>query len=148
MNTNQKIIGAIIVMVLGVFFYVYRNTYNNLNSTSTKITSTATTTITETARKYKDGTYTINQTYLSAGGKQNLGVTVTLFDDKITNTVIKNGGTDGDSKSYQNFFSIKVSSSTVGNSIDNLKLNTTSGASLTTKAFNDALIKIRKQGLI
>lgn len=163
MKTNSKIIATSVIVLVGVFFYFYQTsssvnsliensdtTTDNLsdpNTTNTPVTTTASTT-TDTPRKYKDGTYNVSERYMSPGGKQNLGVAITLQNDKILSTTVTNGATEGDSRTYQNFFVKKIASVTEGVSIDNLKLNTISGASLTTSSFNAALAAIRTQAKI
>ena len=164
MQKSYKILGVLVLAIAGVFLYFYENNSNSAptdsvtdanNNNSAQDTNTATTTnsasttnVSATPAKYKDGTYNLTENYFSPGGKQSIGVSITLSHDKITNATVTNGGTDGDSKSYQNFFISRFSGFVVGNSIDGLVLTTTSGASLTTGAFNKALNQIRKEAVL
>jgi uncharacterized protein with FMN-binding domain len=117
-----------------------------VNATTSE-TVASTTTAAPVKNKYKDGTYKVTTTYMSPGGKDNLGVSVTIVNDKIVDSTVTNMAGDGESKSYQNRFMMRFKKVIVGQSIDGLKLNVTSGASLTTNSFNDALTKIRQQAL-
>lgn len=97
--------------------------------------------------KYKDGVYNVTTSYNSPGGLDNLGVSMTLLKDKVVNVIVTNGAKDGTSRSYQNEFIASISSLVIGKNISTLSLGVVSGASLTSRSFNDALNKIRTQAL-
>jgi uncharacterized protein with FMN-binding domain len=95
--------------------------------------------------KYADGNYNLTTDYMSPGGKDSLGVAVTLANGVITDVSVQNMANDRTSKGYQDRFIGGIKSAVVGKSIDNLKLGVVSGASLATNAFNKALTEIRSQ---
>lgn len=94
---------------------------------------------------YKDGTYTAVGTYRSPAGAEEMGVTLTLKDNTITDVVIEPKATVPISKNIQTMFSENVKSIVVGKKISDVKLDKVSGASLTPKGFNDAVEKIKAQ---
>lgn len=110
--------------------------------TSTSTSATTTTTL------FKDGTYSVNTSYNSPGGMDDLGVSVTILGDKVTAVKVTNGAHDSTSVRYQNNFISNISSVVVGQKIGTLKIGVISGASLTSRSFNDALNKIRTQSQI
>jgi uncharacterized protein with FMN-binding domain len=123
-----------------------------INSGTTTIptvpTSTSTSATTTTSALYKDGNYSVTTSYNSPGGMDDLGVNITILGDKVTALRVTNGAHDGTSVRYQNNFISSISSYTVGQNIGTLKIGVVSGASLTSRSFNDALNKIRTQAQI
>lgn len=94
---------------------------------------------------FADGTYTVNDTYLSPGGTENIAVEVVLQDGVVNSVSVTQRANNDESADHQAQFQKSYKSKVVGKSIKDLKLSRISGASLTTRAFNDALDQIRRQ---
>jgi uncharacterized protein with FMN-binding domain len=95
--------------------------------------------------KYKDGTYTATGSYNSPGGTEDLGVTLTLKNDIVTNSSLSLMAYDGRSQRYQQMFQSGYQSQVIGRSIDSINLGRVSGSSLTPYGFNDAVTQIKAQ---
>ena len=94
---------------------------------------------------YNDGTYSATGSYMSPGGYQQLGVTITLKNDIITSASVTNMASDGRSQRYQNMFISGYQQYVVGKNIADVHLTKVSGSSLTPSGFNDALAQIESQ---
>ncbi len=97
------------------------------------------------ATAYKDGTYSVTTSYTAPPGREDIGVTITLADSKITNVSIENKADHPTSIRYQDDFAAAIASLVSGVSIDNAEVDEVSGSSLTSNGFNDALEEIREQ---
>jgi uncharacterized protein with FMN-binding domain len=154
MKTSSKIIGGIIVVLVGIAVYFYEtmtgsSVVTNNNQPVTPVVDNTPTTPTTPAKsgKYKNGTYNVTDTYFTPAGREQIGVALTILGDKITSATVTPMANGGDSKMYQMRFANMFSGQVIGMNIDSLKIDTSSGSSLTTGAFNDALTQIRKQAL-
>lgn len=94
---------------------------------------------------YKDGSYTAMGDYNSAGGAEEIQITLTLKDGVITDAVATPQATLLASINFQTKFTTDFKALVVGKSIDTVTLDKVSGSSLTPKGFNDAVVKIRAQ---
>lgn len=92
---------------------------------------------------YKDGTYSAVGSYMSPGGQDSLGVTVTLSKDVVTSVSLDLQPGDRTSARYMDSFASGYESLVVGKNIANLKLTKVSGASLTPIGFNNAISQIK-----
>ena len=106
------------------------------------VTPTKTTTGSAT---YKDGTYTATGSYMSPGGQDQLGVTLTLKGDIVTDATVTPAAGDNTSARYQSVFIAGYKQYVIGKDISTLKLTKVSGSSLTGAGFNDAVAKIEAQ---
>lgn len=97
------------------------------------------------ASVYKDGTYSITVSYMSPGGYDQLGVSLVLKSDIITDGAVTDMAGDNRSARYQDGFISQYRQYVIGQPISGLSLSRVSGASLTTRAFNDALTQIKVQ---
>ncbi|MEI6533261.1 MAG: FMN-binding protein [Candidatus Roizmanbacteria bacterium] len=97
------------------------------------------------ASAYKDGTYVVSGLYTAPSGPEDMSVSVILKSGKIESTDITPKATDKKSLRYQQVFSESYKSLVIGKSLDEVKLDAISGASLTTIGFNDAIDKIKVQ---
>ena len=98
--------------------------------------------------KYKDGTYMATGGYDSPGGKDQIGVTITLVDGVVTDASVKTIVADRESKEYQQKFISGFKSVVIGKSIDSLNLSAVSGSSLTPIGFNAAIELIKTQAKV
>ncbi len=94
---------------------------------------------------YKDGTYTATGSYMSPGGPDKIGVTLTLKNDIVTDVSATEMAGDPTSKRFQGMFLSGYKQYVIGKNIASLSLTKVSGSSLTPKGFNDALLKIKAQ---
>jgi len=170
-NNLQKNIGIFfgIVVILGVLFVTIfwgKQSTNTSNvpivdqtqpTTSTPTTSKSTTptpVVTQTppvdtpkksSYTYKDGTYSATGSYMSPGGYDQLGVSITIKNDIVTASTATNMAGDGRSQRYEDRFISGYKQYVIGKNIANIYLTNVSGSSLTPKGFNDALTQIKSQ---
>lgn len=98
-----------------------------------------------TASVYRDGTYSITVSYMSPGGYDQLGVSLVLKNDTVTDGAVTDMAGDNRSARYQDGFISQYRQYVIGQPISGLSLSRVAGASLTTRAFNDALNQVRAQ---
>lgn len=103
------------------------------------------TTETQTGTQMRDGIYTTIGNYISPGGQEELGVTLTLSNGVITDAEVEVMATRPISKAMQEDFAANYKTSVVGKNISDLQLGKISGSSLSPQGFNDALEKIKQQ---
>lgn len=92
---------------------------------------------------YKDGTYSATGTYQSPAGKEEIGITVTISNNIITDTTFTPKATNEVSIKLQKMFADGYKAVVVGRTLDEAKLDKVSGSSLTPKGWNDAIEKIK-----
>ncbi|WP_439031998.1 FMN-binding protein [Gordonia terrae] len=95
--------------------------------------------------EYKNGEYTAVGEYISPGGPQTVGVTVTLSNSVITAVSVDTSQTKGPSLEYQGKFAGGISDVVVGKNIDEIEVDKVSGSSLTSGGFNDAIAQIKQE---
>ncbi len=95
--------------------------------------------------EYKDGTYEAEGTYLSPGGRESIGLTVTIKDGIITETSLAMHGTSPEAKEYQGHFEHSYKELIVGKKVNGISLTRVAGSSLTSNGFNEALDEIRNE---
>lgn len=110
---------------------------------TSQTTTPATTDVSGVA--YKDGTYSSSDSYSSPGGTEDITVKITVASNKITAVSVTQKANNHESEEYQSDFQSGYKSKVVGKALSTLELSRVSGASLTTKGFNDALDAIRSQ---
>ena len=79
--------------------------------------------------------HTATVSYLAPSGNEDVGLSVTVADGKITAVSVENKATDGVSRRYQDSFAQGISGAVVGKKLSELNLSAVGGASLTTAAF-------------
>jgi hypothetical protein len=94
---------------------------------------------------YKNGTYSATGSYMSPGGEEQVGVTLTLANDIITAVSVTPGAYDRTSARYQDRFISGYKTYVIGKNIAKVNLGIISGSSLTPEGFNDALAQIKTQ---
>jgi len=94
---------------------------------------------------YKNGNYSAVGDYMSPGGAEQVGVTVALKDNVITDVTFEPKAQRPASVKFQGMFAEGFKQFVVGKKIDEVQLSKVSGSSLTPKGFNDALAKIKVQ---
>ena len=96
---------------------------------------------------YKDGNYTVTTSY-TAPSRTTHDVTTTLkiVNDVVTEARVNFGGEEAETSSqYQSRFSQNYQSEVVGKKLDSISLTRVGGASLTTGAFNKALVQVKAE---
>ena len=160
MNQKKKLnpaIAALIVIVLVGIVATAAIVINNANKTtdtpatinSTTQTSSDTSGDTSGSEStdtstYKDGTYSATGSYVSPGGRESIGLTVTIKDGIITDTQLEKNATDQDAEEYQELFADNYKTLVVGKSVDEVSLSRVAGSSLTSLGFNNALTQIKE----
>jgi len=77
-----------------------------------------------------------------------MGVKITLKNDLVTDVAITELATDGTSRMYQDAFVGGYKTFVVGKNIASVSLSRVSGASLTSRGFNDALNAIKAKAAV
>ncbi len=108
----------------------------------------ATTPVVVPLTKYADGTYTVTASYDSPAGMESLGVSVTVSGDIVTAAVVTSMAKDKKSSQFQDAFIAGYKVLAIGKNIADIQLSKVSGASLTTKGFNEALSVIKTQAAV
>lgn len=93
--------------------------------------------------EYLDGTYQATGSYVTPGGVEEIGVTVTLENGVITSASLDQRAEAADSKQYQQAFASGFRELVVGESIDDVEVSRVAGSSLTSAGFHDALDEIK-----
>jgi uncharacterized protein with FMN-binding domain len=152
---------AAIVIIIGIATFITRGGQKNNNSliaenpgtennipaaTGDEITTPENQNeIIDNEADYKDGVYTATGNYISPGGDEELGVQITLVDNVITVADVELRAKRPNSVRYQGIFVSNYNPLVVGKRIDEVKLNTVSGSSLSPRGFNEALSEIKEQ---
>lgn len=119
-------------------------TANTSAASSAANTSTVSGSSTSSTSGYTDGTYTATINYVVPHGYSNqLTATVTIGGGQVTSVSVQHDTSDQESNAYTDSFDAVLQDNIVGKSIDGLSPSRIGGASLTTQAFDDALVTIR-----
>lgn len=161
MDTRNKIfavVGTVAILgtagVVGALLFTQQDTTTSGTVTTTSQTgsssssdnSSSNSSSTTSTGSYKDGTYTVTQSYSVPHGDTNsISVSVTISSGKITAVTTDNSYTDHESGEYISSFEDSVSGVIVGQSIGSTSSSRIGGASLTSSAFYDALDTIATQ---
>ena len=98
---------------------------------------------------YKDGIYTVKSFYQTPEGKQSISVVLTIAKDVVTNSTVTSLATGQTSDAYvRQLFLPNYQGQVVGKKLASLNLTRVSGASLTTRGFNEAVHLIQSQAKI
>ncbi|HQV19567.1 MAG TPA: calcium-binding protein [Gordonia sp. (in: high G+C Gram-positive bacteria)] len=115
--------------------------------------STAVTTATDSTTadsgsggSYKDGTYSATGKYVTPGGEQSIGVTVTLASNKVTALELDRSQTHGTSATFQEKFAGGIDELVIGKNLNDLDdIKKVSGSSLTSGGFKKAIAQIKEE---
>ncbi|HUQ85521.1 MAG TPA: hypothetical protein VM077_04310 [Candidatus Limnocylindrales bacterium] len=149
---------AVIIIVIGIIMFATTNrkdeavvsnkteeTYTTTEDTTQSPSDSDDTPPSTSAGTFKDGTYSSDGKYVSPGGEEKIGVTVTLADGIITDAQVETKATRPNTVRYQGMFAENFKPLVVGKKITDVELSRVSGSSLTSGGFNDALEKIKSQ---
>lgn len=141
------IIGIALVVIVIIGVIVYQN--NVAKSTSETVVEAAANPVpnqeTGATSEYKDGTYTAQGNYISPGGEEIVGVSVTIENGIITDSTFTVMAERPTSVTMQENFAGGYKALVVGKNIDEVQLTKVAGSSLTPGGFMDALEKIKTQ---
>lgn len=148
------VIGLVVVLVAGGFIYSRSKTPTEpttpvATDTSNRMMNPSSTppvaTTPATFNAYKDGTYTAEGEYQVHRGPEKVKITVTIKDNKITDTKFEGTPAFAMSQRYMDMFSQNYQAMVVGKNVNEVKLDKVSGSSLTPMGFNNALEKIKQE---
>lgn len=153
-SSNKALIGIIVVVLLvaattaAIVWSANNSTKETESSVSTTSPSPSSTADEESdvLSQYKSGSYSADGNYQTPGGRESIGVTVTLSDDgTITEATATPEGKTGESQEFQSKFVSGFKSQVVGKKIDEVSLSRVAGSSLTPNGFNNAIDDIQDQ---
>ncbi len=133
-NTSKVVVGLVIVLIIAIGIWYYRQNKVPAVDTTPVVINT-----------YKDGSYSATGVYTAPSGSEDLGVSLTLKGNIITDVTVTNRAKNEISKKLQDMFIGGYKVLVVGKDINTVKLDKVSGSSLTPKGFNDAIEKIKLQ---
>lgn len=143
---NPAIAALIVIVLVGIVtsivLVVNAANQEEATQTSTQSTQQSSGSSTDTSN-YKDGTYEATISYLTPGGPESIGVTVTIAGGQITSTELAQFAESHDAKHYQQVFANNYQDHVVGKSVNEVSLSRVAGASLTSNGFNNALEQIK-----
>jgi uncharacterized protein with FMN-binding domain len=114
-------------------------------TTGSSSTMAGSSTMSSTASAYKDGSYKATGQYYSPGGKESIGVSLTLKNDIVVASSLQVGANDPTATTYQSIFMTGYMKQVIGKKISSIHLTNVSGSSLTSQGFNNALKQIEHQ---
>jgi cytoskeletal protein RodZ len=95
---------------------------------------------------YANGTYSSTLPYkVPEGGNESITVSLTLKDDVVTSMTYSASGNKEESQKYQGRFGKSVEALVIGEPISGISLSRVGGASLTSRAFNKAVLEIQAE---
>lgn len=132
-------------LIIAIIFYELNKNVTTTTPTTTQTASQNTAATPTTASAYKDGTYSASSNYYVPNSSESITVTVTLANDVVTSSSLRNSQGDPESAQYQRAFTAAYKSKVVGKTIKSIHLSRVAGASDTTGGFNQALDSIMQQ---
>lgn len=144
------IIALAVIVALGVGFTILQTPKTNTTVTETPDSEIVMdtnpgeeTSVTESENDYKNGVHSTQVTYLTPMRDEYvLDISLTLNNDIITHADITYGQ-GAENNPIAQGFEAAYRSEIIGKDIDSLQLSRVGGASLTTGAFNQALVAIK-----
>lgn len=158
-SQSLMVISAVIIIaILGLGFWQFNKTKGTQEQKKMVVQVSPTTTTTTTAptsaevtgakqetSQFKDGTYKATGNYVSPGGPEEIGVSVTLKNGVVTEAEVQPMAERPMSKQFQGKFKEGFKEFVVGKPINEIALTVVNGSSLSPKGFMDALQKIEQQ---
>lgn len=159
-NNKAKLAAWVVIIAAVVLLYVFFNGRAGGNSASDTASTMGSPTSSQTNEKaatsgnmhghsagmrFKDGTYTASSTYSTPGGQENIDVSITLTDNRVTDSSVQQIPSDPEAEQYQVSFRENYKPLVIGKDITEINLTRVSGSSLTSRGFNDALEQIKNQ---
>lgn len=151
-SDNKALFGIIAVVVIGlivgsIILFKPKNDSSSSNDTS-QTTSNTSSSVDPASTTYKNGTFSGTGSYTSPGGQEQIEISITITDNKVTASTATTKAASSESKEFQGDFVNGYKELVVGKDVATLKLSKVSGSSLTSRGFNEALSEIRAQAKI
>lgn len=143
---NPAIAALIVIVLVGAATAGVASISNNNESdvaTSPASSRPTPNTASSSDTTYKDGEYASQGSYITPGGRESIGLTVTLKDGIIADIELDQQASGGDTVIYQRKFASGYKAEVVGRNIDEVELSRVAGSSLTSNGFNNALEQIK-----
>ncbi|MBG6216679.1 uncharacterized protein with FMN-binding domain [Arthrobacter sp. CAN_A6] len=99
-------------------------------------------------QKYEDGTYTQVGTYVSPGGPEEIGITLTLEGDAVTGAEAEPMPSNPTTEMYQGRFASGIQEEIAGKKLDDLEVDKVAGSSLSSGGFSEAVEKIKSEAAL
>ncbi len=115
------------------------------NSTSLPSTQPTTPPPAKEEKTYADGTYSAEGVYVSPAGQEKIMIGLTVKAGEIIDATFSGSSQNPISQKMQDRFNEGFKEQVVGKPIDSVSLSVVNGASLVSKGFMDALVKIKAQ---
>jgi uncharacterized protein with FMN-binding domain len=157
-NSKRKLIVSLAVLLVAVLLVAGVKAFasgkdsdsdgtasNASNAASTSSTSSSSSDSSASNNSYKDGTYSASGSYTTPETQEEIKVTVTLKDGKVSDVSASTDPQARESQEWQSRFLSGYKQLVVGKSIDSIKLSRVSGSSLTSGGFNKAINTIKQQ---
>lgn len=145
LTTGIVIVVIIVIVTISASYYQQLSSTPNIQSNRETPQTSEEMVAEETTDIYKDGTYEVDGNYISPGGAEEIGVTLTLENGIVTDSIVEVRATRDISVTMQSDFAANYKEQVIGKNIDDIMLTKVSGSSLTPKGFNDAVEKIKEQ---
>jgi len=137
------LVGIVVTATIVINAQSSSDSSTSIPATTQAAQTASSSTPTGTATNYKDGTYSATGSYSTPGGRESIGLTVTIANGVITSTSLDVNSRSGESRSYQRDFAAGYKSLVVGKNVNDVSLSRVAGASLTTNGFETALEQIK-----
>lgn len=148
---NKAVIGIIVVVLLagiggGVAYLANQNNTptGQLDGSTSSLNTSSSTASANSNATYKDGTYDASANFQTPDGIDGITVKVTIANNVITSVSADTTASSRESQQYDDAFLSSYKSEVVGKNVNEVHLNRTAGASLTSDGFNKALDEIRQ----
>ncbi len=156
------IISVLVVIALlgGVFFFSQTNSITPSTQTPAEITnqelvdtmrepeSMEGSLESESAAQFKDGSYTVRASYYTPRRVEHLmDITVRVENDRVVDASILYDGKKAETPSHLNFDKA-FKSEVIGKPLDAISLSRVGGASLTSTAFNEAMVEVKTEARV
>lgn len=151
-NKNTAVFGIVAVVVIGLIVggTILLKPSDNSSSSGSSTTGSQSNSASnlDPSASYKDGTYSADGSYSSPGGNEEITVTITIANGKVTDSSVSPRAASRESQEYQAEFVAGYKTLVTGKPLATLNLSRVSGSSLTPRGFNEALNAIRSQAKI
>jgi len=148
MNKNKNLTTAVVIAAIVIIVTVSTSYFQKISSSQKRVSQNS---IHRNEgmfnmmnfSEYKNGVYSTNGNYISPGGAEEIGVTLTLKNGIIVDSKVEVRAERDISVTMQNDFAQNYKQFVLGKEINEINLTKVSGSSLTPNGFNDAVEKIR-----
>jgi uncharacterized protein with FMN-binding domain len=145
---NKALVSVIVIILVGLVvgggYLLTRPSDESDINTSVQNESLGDATTSTSSGTYVNGVYDATGSYNSPGGRESIKVSLTITDGKVTDSTVISNAKNATAKNYQADFIASYKSEVVGKSIDEIKLDTVAGSSLTPAGFENALEQIKQ----